>query len=115
MCAADHVVIHEREGIGDAPIDVRAGREVKDVLHGANRMSDLAVDRRLKIMPDELKPLLELRRAVEDFRQAVEIARCIEPVETDDLPVGVLQQVLDEMMADKAGPARDQSARHASY
>ena len=74
--------------------------------HRADRVSDLAVDRRLEIVPDELESLLVIGRAVEDLGQAVEIARGIEPIEADDLPVGVFQQMLDEMVADEPRAAR---------
>ena len=79
---------------------------MEDVSDLADRMGNLAVDRRFQIVPDKLKSFLVFGRAVENLRQAIQIAGRVEPVETDDIPIGVFEQMLDQMMADEPGPSR---------
>ena len=115
MGGADDVVVDERQRIGDAAIDVRRGGQMENVPHRPDRRGDLAVDRRFQIVPDEMKSLFVVGRAVEDFGQPVQIARRIEPIEADDVPIGVLEQMLDQMVADEAGSAGDQDSGHVLY
>jgi hypothetical protein len=97
---AGHVRADELAGGVDRAIDMRLGCEVVD-----HRRPDLAQDLSDVITIADVALGEAVARVVGDDGQVVEVARVGQPIEDDDLGLGLcLQQVVNEVRTDETAP-----------
>ena len=102
---AEDVGVQERLGLRYRAVDVRLGGEVHDRLHAASTLDSRAHGRSVA----DVALHEAVARVVGDGEQVLEVAGVGELVETDDLPVLVLDKhVPDKGGADKPGAAADE-------
>lgn len=82
---------------------------MQNILGIPESTSKVFVYRCLQVVPLELDPML-VGLVIRQIPNAVEIARYVEPIEEHQIPVCLIQHVLDDVMPDEPGTASDEDA-----